>query len=67
VIRVLLVDDQDLIRAGLRMLCEAQPDIEVVGEARTGSEAVRLADEFLPDVFSWTCACLAWGARPPRS
>jgi DNA-binding NarL/FixJ family response regulator len=50
VIRVLLVDDQDLIRAGLRMLCEAQPDIEVVGEARTGSEAVRLADEFVPDV-----------------
>jgi DNA-binding NarL/FixJ family response regulator len=50
VIRVLLVDDQDLVRAGLRMLCEAQPDIEVVGEARTGSEAVRLAGAFVPDV-----------------
>ena len=48
--RVLLVDDQDLVRAGLRMLCEAQPDIEVVGEARTGGEAVRLAAEFVPDV-----------------
>jgi DNA-binding NarL/FixJ family response regulator len=49
-IRVLLVDDQDLIRAGLRMLCEAQADIEIVGEARTGSEAVRLAGELVPDV-----------------
>lgn len=49
-IRVLLVDDQDLVRAGLRMLCEAQSDIEVIGEARTGSEAVRLADQFVPDV-----------------
>jgi DNA-binding NarL/FixJ family response regulator len=49
-IRVLLVDDQDLVRAGLRMLCEAQADIEIVGEARTGSEAVRLAGELVPDV-----------------
>ncbi|MET7709917.1 response regulator transcription factor [Micromonospora sp. NPDC005413] len=49
-IRVLLVDDQHLIRAGLRMLCEAQPDIEVVGEADNGREAIPLAARLLPDV-----------------
>lgn len=49
-IRVLLVDDQHLIRAGLRMLCEAQPDIEVVGEADNGREAIPLAGRLLPDV-----------------
>ncbi|MEV4386320.1 response regulator transcription factor [Micromonospora sp. NPDC049580] len=49
-IRVLLVDDQHLIRAGLRMLCDAQPDIEVVGEADNGREAVVLAARLIPDV-----------------
>ncbi|GAA2216596.1 response regulator [Micromonospora olivasterospora] len=49
-IRVLLVDDQHLIRAGLRMLCDAQPDIEVVGEADNGRDAVALAARLVPDV-----------------
>ena len=49
-IRVLLVDDQHLIRAGLRMLCETQPDIEVVGEADNGRDAVALAGRLAPDV-----------------
>ncbi|WFE53667.1 response regulator transcription factor [Micromonospora sp. WMMD1155] len=49
-IRVLLVDDQHLIRAGLRMLCDAQPDVEVVGEADNGREAITLAARLLPDV-----------------
>ncbi|MER7459317.1 response regulator transcription factor [Micromonospora sp. NPDC126480] len=49
-IRVLLVDDQHLIRAGLRMLCEDQPDIEVVGEADNGREAISLAARLVPDV-----------------
>lgn len=49
-IRVLLVDDQQMIRAGLRMLCEAQPDVEVVGEAGNGRDAVVLADRLAPDV-----------------
>jgi len=50
VIRVLLVDDQQMIRAGLRMLCDAQPDLEVVGEAGDGREAVALAGRLAPDV-----------------
>ncbi|HEY7271400.1 MAG TPA: response regulator transcription factor [Actinoplanes sp.] len=49
-IRVLLVDDQHLIRAGLKMLCEAEPDIEVVGEADNGRDAVTLAVRLAPDV-----------------
>ena len=49
-IRVLLVDDQQMIRAGLRMLCEAQPDVEVVGEAGDGRETVTLAARLTPDV-----------------
>jgi len=42
-IRVVLADDQPLVRAGLRMLIEQTPDIDVAGEAGTGAEAVRLA------------------------
>jgi DNA-binding NarL/FixJ family response regulator len=50
VIRVLLVDDQRLVRAGLRMLCEDSPDLEVVGEAENGQEAIRLVARLTPDV-----------------
>lgn len=49
-IRVLLVDDQQLVRAGLRMLCESDPDIEVVADVDNGHDAVRLVDELRPDV-----------------
>jgi DNA-binding NarL/FixJ family response regulator len=49
-IRVLLVDDQALVRAGFRALLDAQDDIEVVGEAADGEEAVNLAREHVPDV-----------------
>jgi DNA-binding NarL/FixJ family response regulator len=50
VIRVLLADDQPLIRAGFRALLDAEDDLEVVGEAGDGAEAVALAAERLPDV-----------------
>ena len=49
-IRVLLADDQHLVRAGFRALLEAEQDIEVVGEAATGRDVVALARETRPDV-----------------
>ena len=49
-IRVLLADDQDLVRAGFRALLDAERDIEVVGEADDGEQAARLAAELVPDV-----------------
>ena len=49
-IRVLLADDHDILRQGLKLLLGLQPEIEVVGEARTGREAVEMAQTLKPDV-----------------
>ena len=49
-IRILLADDHDVVRRGLRALLEAQPGWQVVAEARTGREAVDLATEWRPDL-----------------
>jgi DNA-binding NarL/FixJ family response regulator len=49
-IRVLIADDQDIIRAGLTTILNGQPDIEVVGQAADGHEAIALAHRLRPDV-----------------
>ncbi|RGE20783.1 response regulator transcription factor [Leucobacter sp. wl10] len=50
-IRVMLVDDQQLVRSGFRIILQSEPDIEVVGEAANGVEAVELAATARPDVI----------------
>jgi two-component system, NarL family, response regulator NreC len=49
-IRLLLVDDHEVVRTGLRMLLESQSDIKILAEASTGAEAIQMAREFKPDV-----------------
>ncbi|HEX2980965.1 MAG TPA: response regulator transcription factor [Anaerolineaceae bacterium] len=49
--RVLLADDHAVVRAGIRHLLKKAPDIQVVGEARNGEEALRLSTELIPDVL----------------
>ena len=51
-IRVLVVDDHSMLRAGFRTILDIQPDITVVGEAATGAEAVAQASALLPDVIT---------------
>ena len=55
-ISVLLVDDHSLVRRGFRRILEDEPDIAVVGEAKDGEEAVRLASELKPQVIVMDCA-----------
>lgn len=49
-IRVMLVDDHHVLRDGLRLLLESAPDMEVVGEAETGTSALKLIPELMPDI-----------------
>jgi DNA-binding NarL/FixJ family response regulator len=49
-IKVVLADDQELFRAGIAVIVDAQPDMEVVGSAADGAGAIRLVDQFSPDV-----------------
>ena len=50
-IRILIVDDQALFREGLHTLLSVQPDLQVVGEARHGEEALHLATVLTPDII----------------
>jgi DNA-binding NarL/FixJ family response regulator len=77
-IKVLVVDDQALVRAGIRMLLDTQDDLEVIGEAADGAEAVALADRLRPDVVLMDIRMpgldgieaarriIAFGPDPPR-
>ena len=58
-IRVLLVDDHQVVRRGLRTFLEVQDDIEVVGEAADGAEGVARAEELRPDVVLMDSRCRA--------
>lgn len=49
-IRVLIADDHTIVRSGVRLLLQTEPDIEVVGEAETGKEAIELAENLQPDI-----------------
>src|SRR5579871_758110 len=49
-IRILLADDHGVVRQGFKMILSAQPDLEIVGEAANGREAVELAEELKPDI-----------------
>ena len=65
-IRVVLADDQALVRAGFRALLEPQDDIEVVGEAADGAEAVELVARHRPDVVLMDIRMPgSTGSRPP--
>jgi DNA-binding NarL/FixJ family response regulator len=76
-IRVLLVDDQAMIRQGLRMILDAEPGLTIVGEAADGAEAVALVPAAKPDVVLMdvrmpkldgiaACARICAAANPPR-
>ncbi len=49
--RILLVDDHAVVRGGLKMLLAADPEMEITGEAETGAEGIRLAEQLRPDVI----------------
>jgi len=49
-IRIVIADDQPLVRAGLKMMLEVEPDIEIAGEAADGDEAIRVVRDLAPDV-----------------
>ena len=67
-ISVLIADDQDLVREGLRMMLEAEPDLRVAGEAGNGQQALAQTRRLDPDVVLMDVACpSSTGSRPPVS
>ncbi|HEY4385310.1 MAG TPA: response regulator transcription factor, partial [Ktedonobacteraceae bacterium] len=50
-IRILLADDHTILRAGLKMMLNAQPDLEIVGEAQDGRQAIQEAQRLQPDII----------------
>ena len=66
-IRVAIADDQGLIRAGFRSLLEAEPDIEIVGEAGTGTEIVAVAKIQRFAAVAQAAMTLKWSTQPTPS
>ncbi len=66
-IRILLADDERLIRAGYRMILDSEPDLEVVGEAADGVEAVEAARRLPMCPACWRSSAWRAGARPSCS
>jgi len=62
VIRTLLVDDQPLIRSGIRALLDSEDDVEVVGEAADGQAGVELATQLHPDIVLMDVQMRSWTA-----
>ena len=56
-LRILLADDHKIVREGLRLLINSQPDMQVVGEAANGREVLVKARELSPTSWSWTFPC----------
>lgn len=50
-IRIVIADDQELVRAGFTMVINSQPDMQVVGQVSNGDEAIRLAEQLTPDIM----------------
>jgi chemotaxis response regulator CheB len=64
-IRVLVVDDDPLVRAGLAMILDTAPDLTLVGEAADGTEVVPAVDAYAPDVVLMESGCPSSTASPP--
>ena len=58
--RVLIADDHPLVRESLVRIVSQHPDLEAVGEAKDGREALELCRRLLPDLVLWMCACQRW-------
>ena len=56
-IRILIADDHSVVRQGLRMFLGLDPDLEVIGEARDGAEALRMARELKPELDGYRAFC----------